>query len=41
MTFQCLGDWEDSNGILTEQPARDGMQRVMNQLMKLGPTDQY
>jgi putative cardiolipin synthase len=33
--------WEDSNGILTEQPARDGMQRVMNQLMKLGPTDQY
>lgn len=33
--------WEDSNGILTEQPARDGMQRVMNQLMKLGPVDQY
>jgi putative cardiolipin synthase len=33
--------WEDSNGILTEQPARDGMQRVMNQLMKLGPKDQY
>jgi len=33
--------WEDSNGILTEQPARDGMQRIMNQLMKLGPADQY
>jgi hypothetical protein len=33
--------WEDSNGILTEQPARSGMQRVMNQLMKLGPEDQY
>jgi len=33
--------WEDSNGILTDQPARSGMQRVMNQLMKLGPVDQY
>jgi len=33
--------WEDANGILTEQPARHGMQRVMNQLMKLGPRDQY
>ncbi len=33
--------WEDSNGVLTEQPARDGMQRIMNQLMKLGPSEQY
>jgi len=33
--------WESSEGILTEQPARDGMQRVMNVLMKLGPVDQY
>lgn len=33
--------WEDSNGILTQQPARNGMQRVMNQLMKLGPKEQY
>lgn len=33
--------WESSEGILTQQPARDGMQRVMNVLMKLGPKEQY
>ena len=27
--------------VLDEQPARDGMQRVMNVLMKIGPKDQY
>ncbi len=33
--------WQDDSEILTRQPARDGMQRVMNVLMKLGPRDQY
>lgn len=33
--------WKNSEGTLTEQPARDGMQRVMKVLMKLGPEDQY
>ena len=33
--------WENSEERVTEQPARDGMQRVMNVLMKLGPRDQY
>jgi putative cardiolipin synthase len=33
--------WENSEERTTTQPARDGMQRVMNILMKLGPKDQY
>ena len=33
--------WENSEERVTIQPARDGMQRVMNQLMKLGPQEQY
>ena len=33
--------WQNDTETLTTQPARDGMQRVMNQLMKLGPKDQY
>lgn len=33
--------WENSDERVTKQPARDGMQRVMNTLMKLGPQDQY
>ena len=33
--------WQDDNETLTTQPARNGMQRVMNVLMKLGPRDQY
>ncbi len=33
--------WENSEEKTTTQPARDGMQRVMNILMKLGPRDQY
>lgn len=33
--------WQNAEETLTKQPARDGMQRVMNQLMKLGPRDQY
>jgi hypothetical protein len=33
--------WQNSEETLTKQPARDGMQRVMNVLMKLGPKDQY
>jgi len=33
--------WESSAGVLTSQPARSGLQRVMNVLMKLGPKDQY
>jgi putative cardiolipin synthase len=33
--------WESGDEILTKQPARDGMQRVMNLLMKLGPREQY
>ncbi len=33
--------WESAAGTLTSQPARDGMQRIMNILMKVGPKDQY
>ncbi|MEP1470515.1 MAG: phospholipase D family protein [Halieaceae bacterium] len=33
--------WQNSDETLTRQPARDGMQRVMNTLLKLGPRDQY
>ena len=33
--------WENSEERLDKQPARDGMQRVMNVLMKVGPKDQY
>ncbi|TDG15904.1 phospholipase D family protein [Seongchinamella unica] len=33
--------WVNSEQTLYQQPARDGMQRVMNVLMKLGPRDQY
>jgi putative cardiolipin synthase len=33
--------WQNDTETLTTQPARDGMQRVMNKLMKLGPKDQY
>lgn len=33
--------WTNSDETVTKQPARDGMQRVMNVLMKLGPKDQY
>ena len=33
--------WESSAGVLTKQPARSGMQRVMNVLMKVGPKEQY
>lgn len=33
--------WQNSEETLTSQPARDGTQRVMNLLMKLGPKDQF
>lgn len=33
--------WVNSEETLTKQPARDGMQRVMNVLMKIGPREQY
>jgi hypothetical protein len=33
--------WVNSDETVTRQPARDGMQRVMNTLLKLGPRDQY
>ena len=33
--------WQNSEETTTTQPARDGMQRVMNVLMKLGPKDQF
>ena len=33
--------WQNSEETVREQPARDGMQRVMNVLMKVGPRDQY
>ncbi len=33
--------WHSDAGVLEKQPARDGMQRVMNVLMKLGPREQY
>ena len=33
--------WDNGEERLTRQPARGGMQRVMNILMKVGPRDQY
>lgn len=33
--------WQNDEETLTRQPARSGMQRVMNVLMKVGPKDQY
>lgn len=33
--------WVNSEQTLYKQPARNGMQRVMNVLMKVGPQDQY
>ena len=33
--------WQNSEETVTSQPARDGMQRVMNTLLKIGPRDQY
>jgi putative cardiolipin synthase len=33
--------WHSDDEVLDKQPARDGMQRVMNVLMKVGPKDQY
>ncbi|WP_170150142.1 phospholipase D-like domain-containing protein [Parahaliea mediterranea] len=33
--------WRNSEETVDRQPARDGLQRVMNLLMKLGPQDQY
>jgi putative cardiolipin synthase len=33
--------WHSDDGVLDKQPARDGMQRVMNVLMKIGPKEQY
>jgi putative cardiolipin synthase len=34
-------NWQNSDETVTQQPARDGMQRVMNVLMKLGPVEQF
>ncbi len=41
--FNEHGDivWTNDEETLDSQPARSGMQRVMNTLMKLGPKDQY
>jgi cardiolipin synthase C len=33
--------WRNSEETRDSQPARDGLQRVMNLIMKLGPRDQY
>lgn len=33
--------WVNSDEQVTEQPARDSSQRIMNELMKIGPADQY
>lgn len=33
--------WQNSEETLTRQPARDGMQRIMNVIMKVGPKDQF
>ena len=33
--------WHSGDEVLGKQPAREGMQRVMNVLMKVGPKDQY
>jgi putative cardiolipin synthase len=33
--------WQNSDERLSKQPARNGMQRVMNVLMKVGPKEQY
>jgi putative cardiolipin synthase len=41
--FDEAGDivWVNSEETVSKQPARDGMQRVMNVLMKVGPKEQY
>jgi putative cardiolipin synthase len=33
--------WVNSDETVTTQPARDGMQRVMNEIFKVGPAEQY
>jgi putative cardiolipin synthase len=33
--------WTNDEETIDSQPARSGMQRVMNTLMKLGPKEQY
>ena len=33
--------WVNSDETVAKQPARDGMQRVMNEIFKIGPADQY
>jgi putative cardiolipin synthase len=33
--------WHSDTEVLYKQPARNGMQRVMNVIMKVGPKDQY
>jgi putative cardiolipin synthase len=33
--------WVNSDETVTQQPARDGMQRVMNEIFKVGPAEQY
>lgn len=33
--------WHSDDAVLSKQPARDGMQRVMNVLMKVGPKGQF
>ena len=33
--------WVNSDETVTRQPARDGMQRVMNEIFKVGPAEQY
>jgi len=33
--------WQNDEETLTKQPARDGKQRIMNVLMKVGPKDQF
>jgi len=33
--------WENADELLREQPARDGMQRIMNVIMKIGPKEQF
>ncbi|GAB3096040.1 phospholipase D family protein [Aestuariicella hydrocarbonica] len=43
VTLDDSGDlqWRNSEETRDSQPARDGLQRVMNVIMKLGPRDQY
>ena len=33
--------WVNSDETVAKQPARDGMQRVMNEIFKIGPAEQY